>query len=260
MNLSIQPSLKKNVFISLIQLLKNCSSNLCITFNNDTINIQGMDKSHVCLYNINLLTNWFHTYEQNNASLDKICIDSKMFFTILNYASDFHNINIHYETNSDILNIDLIVDENSKGDFNKYFKLPLNDSDYEIMNIPSTQEYDAEFSITSKKICEIINQMFPFGTEMTIKCSDERIELISNGLTGEMMVNIPIDDLNEYSITENEMVELSYSLQFIQNMCLTSKLSNEIQFFISKELPMKIKYDLGDSSYLEFFIAPKIMD
>jgi len=258
MNLSIQPSLKKNVFISLIQLLKNCSSVLCISFHQDVINIQGMDKSHVCLYNINFLSNWFHSYHLGSDNM--CCIDSKMFYTILNYASDFHTIIIHHESQSDVLNIDLIVDENTKGDFNKYFKLPLNDSDYELMNIPSTQEYDAEFCITSKKICEIINQMFPFGTEMTIKCTDENIELISNGLTGEMMVNIPIDDLNEYSITENEIVQLSYSLQFIQNMCLTSKLSNEIQFFISKELPMKIKYDLGDNSSLEFFIAPKIMD
>ena len=40
-------------------------------------------------------------------------------------------------------------------------------------------------------------------------------------------------------------------------MCITNKLSSEIQFSISKEFPMKINYDLGDNSIIEFYIAPK---
>jgi hypothetical protein len=43
-------------------------------------------------------------------------------------------------------------------------------------------------------------------------------------------------------------------------MCLTNKLSNEIQFSISGKYPMKIRYDLGDDSSIVFYIAPKLAD
>ena len=75
-----------------------------------------------------------------------------------------------------------------------------------------------------------------------------------------MLVNIPIEDLTEYSIVEGEVINLSYSLSYINKMCLTNKLSNEIQFSISAEYPMKIRYDLGDDSSIVFYIAPKMND
>ena len=75
-----------------------------------------------------------------------------------------------------------------------------------------------------------------------------------------MLVKVPIDDLTEYSIVEDEEVDIAYSLAYIVKMCLTNKLSNEIQFYINKECPMKIKYDLGDNSSVIFYIAPKIED
>ena len=37
------------------------------------------------------------------------------------------------------------------------------------------------------------------------------------------------------------------------------KLSNEIQFSISPDKPMRISYDLGDESSVVFFIAPKVV-
>jgi hypothetical protein len=125
------------------------------------------------------------------------------------------------------------------------------------MEIPES-DYDVEFSIAAKKICEITSQMLLFGTDINFTCSEEEINLIATGMNGEMLVKVPIEDLTEYSIVENETFDLKYSLSYIDKMCLTNKLSNEIHFFISAECPMKIKYDLGDDSYVVFHIAPKI--
>ena len=43
-------------------------------------------------------------------------------------------------------------------------------------------------------------------------------------------------------------------------MCITNKLSNDIEFSLSNECPMKINYNLGDDSLLMFYIAPKLSD
>ena len=165
---------------------------------------------------------------------------------------------IHFD-GEDSINVDLVADSHLKGEFDKHFKISLVDFEHEELNIPVV-DYDAEFSIVAKKICEITSQMLSFGSDINIKCSEEKIDLITNGITGEMLVNIPIDDLTEYSIVEGEIIDLKYSLNYITKMCLTNKLSNEVNFCISAEYPMKIIYDLGDESSLVFFMAPKISD
>ena len=119
-------------------------------------------------------------------------------------------------------------------------------------------EYDAEFSLSSKQISEMFTQLSNFGNDIIIKCSEEEISLTTNGVTGEMRVDIPIDDLSGYSIIEGEEIVLTYSLSYINKMCITSKLSNDIEFSLSNNCPMKISYDLGDNSLLQFFMAPKM--
>jgi proliferating cell nuclear antigen len=247
---------KKDLLVSVFQILKNCTNIITSTFSNNGLHIQGMDKSHVCLFDVNIKNSWFKEYSVDTETV--MSFDVTVFHTIIGTKNDAHNIHI-YSDNPDYLNIDLIANETSKGDFNKKFKLPLVDFDYEELNIP-TVDYDAEFSVSAKKICEITSQMMTFGDDINIKCTEDTIDLITNGVTGEMLVNIAIDELNEYSIVEGEDINLSYSLNYVNKMCLTNKLSTEIDFCISKECPMKIKYDLGDDSNLVFFIAPKVTD
>jgi proliferating cell nuclear antigen len=137
--------------------------------------------------------------------------------------------------------------------------MPLAEYEYEEMNIP-TVDYDAEFSLSSKQITDMFSQLSNFGSDIIIKCSENDISLTTNGVTGEMRVDIPIDDLSSYSIIEGEEIILTYSLSYINKMCITNKLSNEVEFSLSNECPMKICYNLGDDSFMVFFIAPKMND
>lgn len=256
MKLSISEKSKKDIFISLFQLLKNSSSIVKIIFYDSYMYVQGMDKAHICLFDIKIFSDWFETYESVSSN-SNICIDTNTFHNVLSMNQEQHSITIHYddEPEPESICIDLI---SKKGDFNKYFKIPLVDLDTDTLTIPSDAEYDAEFSINSKKIQEICSQLLIFGDIMQIICSEEKIDLISSGVNGEMLVKIPIDDLLEYSISEGEIIDISYSLNYIQKMCITNKLANEIEFSISGNIPMRIKYKLDDNSYVTFYIAPKI--
>lgn len=259
MKLTITEKGKKDIFISLFQLLKNCTNIINIMFHEGDMYIQGMDKSHVCLFDIKILTAWFGTYEV--AKAQNICVDSNIFHNVLSMTQEHHKMVIYFDdaVEPDQLNIDLLNKNEGGKDFDKYFKIPLTELEVDILQIPDT-EYDADFSILSKKMHEITSQLMFFGDTMNIECSEDNIILGSSGVNGKMNVNIPIDDLSEYSISEGEKVRVSYSLNYIHKMCLTTKISNEIYFSISDKLPIKIKYDLGASSYLVFYIAPKMND
>ena len=254
MLLCISEKNKKDIFISIFHLLKSASSLITILFFDEHIYIQGMDKSQVCLFEVKIQSDWFEKYELNEEDGKNICINSQITHNILSMNQEQDSITIHYEGETDSLEIDLT---NSKGEFNKFFKIPLAEIESELLSIPNV-DYDVEFSINSKKMGEIISQLSTFGDVINFNCSEEKIDLISKGDGGEMLVNIPIDDLSEFSISEGDIIDISYSLNYINKMCITTKLSPEIGFSISAEMPLRIKYDLGNNSTVMFFIAPKV--
>jgi proliferating cell nuclear antigen len=258
MNIQISDKKKKDVFVSVFQVLKNCTSLICAHFEDNRLHIQGMDKSHICLFDIKLDKTWFAKYDVSNGM--RICFDTNVFHSIISTKGENQDLIITMEdAGQETLHIKFDSPDAKKGDFKKSFKMPLADYDYDEMHIPEV-DYDAEFSLSSKQISEMFSQMSNFGSDIIIKCSEEDISLNTNGVTGEMRVDIPIDDLTSYSIVEGAEIKLTYSLAYMNKMCITNKLSTDIDFSLSNDRPMKIEYSLGENSSMVFFIAPKVED
>lgn len=245
---------KKDLFISIFHLLKNCSTSINAVFDKDFLHIQGMDKSHICLFDLILQKTWFEEY--NVSKTINICFDTNTFFSIISMKCDNNELFIKMiDTDNDTLYISFASNTSHK----KTIKLPLLEYDYDEMNINVT-EYDAEFALLSKQITDHFNELEHFGDDVVIKCDEKEIQCITKSVKGEMGISIPIDDLSQYSIVENEKISLTYSIAYINKMCITNKLSKEILFCLSNDCPMKIKYDLGINGSLSFYIAPKISD
>jgi len=255
MKIVISEKSRKETFHALFQTLKACTSIISIIFNSDHIYMQGMDKSHVCLFDIKITELWFNTYEIDENDIKTISFDTNTLHTILSIAKDDQDITIFYSGEPDVLNIELT--SVSKLNYDKYFSIPLTEVDNDLLNIPDT-DYDAEFSMNARKLVEITSQMIVFGSDVKINCCDEKVNLSSHNELGDMLVTIPIDDLTEYSIAEDETIDLLYSLTFFHKICLTTKLSTDVSISISKDYPMKVAYDLGDNSQLLFYLAPKV--
>jgi len=245
----IRDSIKRRLFSTIFQILKISSSIVHIHLTNDAFSIQGMDNSHVCLFDIQLKREWFEEYNMIDSVIH---IDTTILSTILSFgASDTNEIRITSE--QDIIQIDFIHPI-----YNKFFQIPLIDADYSWMSIPNTSEYDTEFIVPAKIINEICSQLITFGDIVTFCCSEDNITLYTNDSSnGEMKVVIPIDDLMEYSIVEGETVQVQYSLRYIQRYCLNTNICNHIHFSISRDSPLKIAY-LSTNCLIQFFIAPKI--
>jgi proliferating cell nuclear antigen PCNA len=265
MKFTIVDKAKKSAFIAIFELIKTNSSLLNMNFKEDHIYMQGMDRSHVCLFDIIIRKEWLGHYEVEKQDTTRICINTNIVYSILASTSEDHSIHMYYDGNPEQLNIDLNVEEENKTkhidkrEFSHYFRVPLIDDDYNYLEIPET-EYDADFSISSKKMVSIVNKMAMFGDTLKISCNEEKIDLFSTGVEGEMKVNIPIDDLFEFSINEGDDISLGYNLNFLQKMCLTTKITEHIDFGISKGAPMRIKYGLTEGTHVILYIAPKIED
>jgi proliferating cell nuclear antigen len=268
MYLSIDNKSKIEMFVALFQLLKNWGSNITLQFEKEQLFIQNMDKSHICLSNITIKKSWFTEYNVTNDSC--ICVDSNSFAIIINYALKHKKMDILFsgdddnDTSSpDKIFINLLNNDTNptskKDNFDHFFELSLIDNEQDVLSIPDV-DYNAEFTIDSKKFSELISELNVFGSNLNIRCSEEIIEMNASGDAGKLKVNIPIDDLNEFAIAEGEELDISYSLNHISKMCLSTKLGSTVEIFISTEYPMSFKYNLGDNSFVSFYVAPKIVD
>lgn len=249
----IHDSKKRRLFTSIVQIIKSSSSIVNIHLKKDSINIQGMNDSQVCLFDIQIQKNWFSEYDIMEDKM--IHINSIILYNILSFGSD-DTEKLQITPEEDTISIDFIHPK-----YNKYFNIPLIDYEYSWMNIPEN-EYDSEFSIPSKLINEICSQLIVFGDILTICCSQENITLYSKDITkGEMKVVISIDDLIDYSIIEDSTIEVRFSLNYIHKLCLNTNISSDIQFSVSKNMPLKITYLSQNEEYmLRFFVSPKIED
>lgn len=260
MRLTIENKSKIEVFIALFQILKNWSSHINMHFEKDRLYIQSMDKSHICLADIEIKDKWFSNFECS--SNNQISIDSTHFAILLNYGVKHDKIELKYEDENSVdklfVNFLNEKEKEKKGSFDHFFELNLIDVDEENLGIPDV-EYDVDFTMCSKKIVEVFTELNTFGENLNIKCSESVFELNSHGDTTKLKVNIPVDDLDEYAIAEDDEINISFSLSHLCKMCLSMKLCSSINISISKEYPMLLKYDLGDDSKVSFYIAPKVV-
>lgn len=258
MRLTIDNKSKQEIFVAIFQMLKHWSSHINMHFENDKLYIQAMDKSHVCLADINIKSNWFSNY--NCLQTNKISLDSNHFAILMNYAIKHNIIELKFEdeTEPDKLYVNFLNGQEKKnGAFDHFFELNLIDIEEDSLGIPEV-EYNVDFTIESKKWVELLSELNTFGQDLNIICKEEIIELNANGDTAKLKVNIPVDELNEYAIAEGEELNLSFSLSHLCKMCSSMKLSATIDISLSCEYPMALKYNLGDESKVIFYIAPKL--
>ena len=255
MLLTIDNKNKLEIFVSVFQLLKNWGSGIKMQFDTDKLYIQTMDKSHICLADINIKANWFSKYEANKST--NIYVDSNNFAILMNYAVKNDILELNYKDDCpDKIFINCLNGQNNNDTYDHFFELNLIEMTNDCLDIPNV-DYDVEFNIDSKKFIDSLTDLNTFGPDLNIKCLESLIELNTNSETTLLKIAIPIDDLNEYATTEEEL-DMNISLSHITKMCTSNKLSKNIEVRLSNEYPMMMVYNLGDDSNVCFFIAPKI--
>lgn len=259
MLLTIENKAKQEIFVALFQLLKNWSSHINMRFEKERLHIQCMDKSHICLAEIQVKNKWFSKYDCNNNT--KVSVDSTHFSIIINYALKHEIIEIKFDedSNPDKIYINFLNEKENKSVFDHFFELDLIDIDEDNLDIPDV-DYVIDFTIESKKFVDVLSELNTFGSNLNIKCNEDILELNASGESAKIKVNIPIDELNEFAIEEDGNLDISFSLNHLCKMCTSTKLGSKIDVSLSTEYPMLLKYSLGDDSNVSFYIAPKVVD
>tara|TARA_B100000902_G_scaffold214283_1_gene203756 strand:- start:568 stop:1377 length:810 start_codon:yes stop_codon:yes gene_type:complete len=269
MKLVITDSRKVSQFSSILKNLKNFSIDIEIHVDEHRLYAQGMDSSHCCLFELELLSDWFSEYDCEDAV--RLGVNCELLAKIFNCLGDNQNVQLDHTRDTDSLFITQSPKEGESG-IVKEFKLPLMNIEANLMEIPDT-EYTADIHMISGEFTDLVNQLGIFGNELQVKCGDE-IRFTGKGELGSMDAVIKEDDILMYAIEEDEKLDLNFSASYINMMVAFGKLNRKVKIHLSNDMPMKIQYgmdtfmdkddddedDDNDKNYIRFFLAPKIDD
>ena len=137
MKLVITEPTKVKAFATIFRQLKNIVADVNIDFNYDTVYIQGMGQSQVCLFELLIQKDWFTEYEVNKPFV--MGIHCEFMFKMLGCLEDGQKITMYMKEDADKLSVDFeSIGENKT--IRKCFEMPLMNIDSEHLIIPETEK------------------------------------------------------------------------------------------------------------------------
>lgn len=276
MEIHITNIIKIDIFTTIFQNLMVFSDFVNLQIDINGFHIQGMDNSHVSIYELSIPAAWFNNFIVPKTAII-LGINTVIFSKILSSREKTQEIKFLYDSdkNNDRLTIFMgefinnntttttsptinAIQSNTSAAFDRSFEMPLVDIETDIISIPKF-EYEAEMTICAAKLAAVVQQLKMFNDTMTIICNEEKILMNSSDNSSAFMtVEIKIDEVSEYSIDEGQEVKLSYSLSYMSNICKFHKIAKEVQLCLTRDYPIKMTYDIGDGAQMKFYLAPKI--
>ena len=271
MHITICDAKKVKILAHIFHHLNHIMNDINIQFTEKAMYIQGMDINHACLIEMNIREGWFDSY--HTPIPQRIGLNCELLFKIMGCLEEGQEINMSMDDQGDTLQVEL-AGENT---ITKVFELSLIDLDTQELHIPE-KEYEADIEMSSEKFREIVHQLSIFSDSVTFSCNQENIQLIAKGDMGKMTAKIKEDDIIAYAIEEDSQLAPTYGLNYVDTISAFSKVHPTVQIHCSANLPMKINYpleavaeveesvetevveDVKNSSWIRFFLAPKIED
>jgi proliferating cell nuclear antigen len=275
MNIIINNVIKADIFVSIFQYISKFTENMNLMFEKDRFYMQSINTSHVVILEICLPKEWFDVYDIGETYT--IGVNTSLFYKVLKKREKTQQINICYNNGGDRLQFFFTTDNklvSKKEDeliFDKDFEIPLMNMEEELLSIPDI-DYQAELSLSTDKFANLISQLKDFGETLEIECSEDKIILCANSSeNGKMITRILIEDLTEFSIEENEIIQMEFALKYLYDICLYQKISKFVELKISKDFPMRIMFPLGsdnndttnttsNNATFLFYLAPKMSE
>ncbi|KAI1330281.1 proliferating cell nuclear antigen [Xylariaceae sp. FL0255] len=250
-----QSSVLKKVVEAIKDLVQDCNFDC----NDSGIALQAMDNSHVALVSMLLKAESFEPYRcDRNIALG---VNLTSLTKVLRALQNDDVVTLKAEDAPDSLNITF---ESSIADRISEYDLKLMDIDQEHLGIPDT-EYAATIAMPSGEFKRICTDLMAMSESVTIEATKEGIKFACNGDIGSGAVtlrNYQNADKPETNveIELTEPVSLTFSLKYLVNFCKAQPLASTVKICLSNEVPLLVEYIITGTSYLRFYLAPKIGD
>lgn len=221
------------------------------------IKITSLDKAHVALIDCFIPCDFFKNYNFNDDSSEIVLgINVGILMKILNHLN--HNDELIFNYKGDTLDISFI---NPK--YQKHYNIKLMDIDADELGI-----FDCDattgINIESKYFHEIIRDLCDIGDVVKFNVSKERIDGENQNIELQCfgdMTSLGMILCNEDLTLQNlQDISLEFSLKNLETFSKGYNLNKYMNIEIDNNYPLKLSYQIMDTGYINYFLAPRIED
>ena len=249
---------KATQFINILKTFKSYNDHITFQLLDERLYIQGMDHSHISLYELNINPTWFSNYQVNTLNERVISISSNILTKVLSLFPRDHTLNFFVDEEKSMLQLTYINNNNNNNI--KSFEIPLFTIEFDLLQTMDI-DYDTNIKLSSKTFSEYINELNIFNTELGIKCNDQELKLTSKSDNGSMTQQISLNDVVDYTTDEDSFINIKLEMKFLIYINQLSKSFDFMTLYLHNELPLKITFQNNDQSVsTQFFLAPKLVD
>jgi proliferating cell nuclear antigen len=221
------------------------------------IKISSLDKSHVALIDCFIPCDFFSNYnfkDENNEIV--LGLNVGILMKILNHLNHYDDLIFYYK--GDTLDISFI---NPK--YQKHYNIKLMDIDSDELGIVDC-ETSTSINIESKYFNEIIRDLCDIGDVVKFNVYKERIDNENQNIELECfgdMTSLGMILCNEDLTLKNmQDVSLEFSLKNLETFSKGCNLNKFMDIEIDNNYPLKLSYQIMDTGYINYFLAPRIED
>ncbi|RMZ77013.1 hypothetical protein DV738_g4555, partial [Chaetothyriales sp. CBS 135597] len=248
-----QSATLKKVVDAIKDLVQDCNFDC----NDSGIALQAMDNSHVALVSMMLKAEMFSPFRcDRNIALG---INLTSLTKVLRAAQNEDILTLKAEDAPDVVNL---VFESVETDRLSEYDIKLMDIDQEHLGIPDT-EYAATIEMPSAEFQRIVRDLITMSESVSIEATKDGVRFACQGDIGSGSVTVrqhtnvdkPEHDVN---IQLSEPVSLTFGLKYLVNFSKATALAPKVKLSLSQEVPLLVEYNLSGTSYLRFYLAPKV--
>ncbi|RMD44532.1 hypothetical protein DV735_g531, partial [Chaetothyriales sp. CBS 134920] len=250
-----QSATLKKVVDAIKDLVQDCNFDC----NDSGIALQAMDNSHVALVSMMLKAEMFSPFRcDRNIALG---INLTSLTKVLRAAQNEDILTLKAEDAPDVVNL---VFESTQTDRLSEYDIKLMDIDQEHLGIPDT-EYAATIEMPSAELQRIVRDLITMSESVAIEATKDGVRFSCQGDIGSGSVTVRqhtnVDNPeHDVSIQLSEPVSLTFGLKYLVNFSKATALAPKVKLCLSQEVPLLVEYNLSGTSYLRFYLAPKIGD
>ena len=270
MNFLLSNNKKCEQFVSTFMNIKTFAESVNIAIHEDRLYAQGMDPSHVALFEIVLLKEWFDTFETSDGT-QHIGISLTILQKILKTWKPDHSIELSCKKDSAKLHIRF------HGKHKKSFKMALLEMDMELLQIPEIN-HPLQASIASSMWKEILDELIMFGDSVSMTCNNDQMKLKAKDdeMSCLMKNKISKKHFQHYifNVEEYDEIHITYSLRYLIKVCAFHKVASQMNIHMDPNVPLQLTYyfentnmdesdechDKNEDNYVRIYIAPKEVD
>lgn len=217
------------------------------------LNITSMDNSHICLVHLLITPDDFEKFEVK----EPVNIGLKLIDIIKILKRCNAKDTLTFEFNDEDNKI-LIKMLNSSGKKPRKFTLGILDLDSEEINFEKLDEM--EFLNT----CSLSNNILEDGIKDAVIYSEVLVLSVEKG---NLLISAegPIGDM-EYIIEQDELLNSEFNeestgvfaINYLNKIIKTASIVDNVSIWTRSESPLRIQYQITETSHIIFFLAPRV--